>query len=275
MINMTIDKVDCADSYKSAICSLSVVIPKLVWLMLFLTFSLVLSGCGGGHDRDFYVRVTVDATFNGRPVSGSSVVLQPWIHSAPRGYTQGEAVSIELGGEKKIYMPLADRGGQKRVYVAAISKTFQYIYSPDGKRLPREEKLKRLFEIPYGTKAKWPYKWEKKKPDVRGKYTNYPLLVGFSDEEVPCSNFIVETERADRVFGGTFRFKGVTLERMPPDTPLTTGLIKNLPWLEESHPVWAGGSVKGFCGLGGDEYLDNPKRVKKLNRRHFKFSLGR
>ena len=249
---------------------------KVLCAALSLLSLIVLTACSGGKpSKDFYVRVTVEATYNGRPVSGSGVILQSFVSSGPRAYTQGEAVAIELGGGKKIYMPLADRGGQKRVYVAAISKTFQYIYSPDGKRLPREEKLKRLFEIPYGTKAKWPYKWEKKQPDVRGKYTNYPLLVGFSDEEVPCSNFIVETERADRVFGGTFKFKGVTLERVPPDTPLTTGLIENLPWLEGSHPVWAGGSVKGFCGLGGDEYLDNPKRVKKLNRRHFKFSLGR
>ena len=270
-----INTMDLTKPRSVEVCSLSAAIPKFVRLMLFLICSFVMSGCSAGHDRDFYVRVTVEATYNGRPVSGSSVILQPWFHSAPRGYTQGEAVSIDLGGGKKVYMVHVSRQ-YRRLYAPAIWRGFHHIHNPEGKKRPREEEEKALLGIPYGTKVQWHYN---KVVKGRGR-GEYPLLVGFKDVNNPGSVFMVETESPARIFGGTFRLKGIYFERVPPDTPLTSKLYDELPWTDRNNSHWSryrasGGVGSNLCEDPNTKYLKDAKLCERLRRSHFKFSLER
>ena len=61
---------------------------KVLCAALSLLSLIVLTACSGGKpSKDFYLRVTVDATYNGKAVGGSSVIKQTLINSAPRGNT--------------------------------------------------------------------------------------------------------------------------------------------------------------------------------------------
>ena len=238
---------------------------KILCVTLGLFFLVLLTACGTGSSKDFYVRVTVDATYNGRPVSGSAVILQPFIHSNPGGKTRGEAVSIDLGNGKNVYMPLGHRMGG-RMYASAIAIAFRHIYNPSLKKQPLEEKEKALFEVPYGTKVQWHYKWTKKRPDARGRYYLYPLLVAFEDTDDPSSVFLVETERRDRIFGKAFEFKAIYLERVKEDTPLTLKIHDELPWTDRDHPHWveyqqSGGWGSRLCDDPTTKYLHEAKFV--------------
>ena len=80
---------------------------KVLCAALSLLSLIVLTACSGGKpSKDFYVRVTVDATYNGKAVGGSAVIKQTLINSAPRGNTRGEAVSMNLGNGKHIFTSL-------------------------------------------------------------------------------------------------------------------------------------------------------------------------
>ena len=183
---------------------------KFLCVVFGLLLLIVLTACGVGKpSKDFYVRVTVDATYNGKAVGGSSVIKQTLINSAPRGNTRGEAVSMNLGNGKYIFMPMVQRSGMGNVYIGAIMKSFGQAANPERKRIEWEVYRDLILKLPYGTKVQWDYKWKAKRPDVRGKYTGYPLLLGFKDLTDPCSNFLVETEGATRVLGGRFKLHAI------------------------------------------------------------------
>ena len=163
---------------------------KVLCAALSLLSLIVLTACSGGKpSKDFYVRVTVDATYNGKAVGGSAVIKQTLINSAPRGNTRGEAVSIDLGGGKYIFMPMVQRPAQGNLYMGAIMKSFGQAANPDRKRIEWEVYRDLILKLPYGTKVQWDYKWKKKQPDVRGKYTGYPLFVGFKNMKKPETVF--------------------------------------------------------------------------------------
>ena len=247
---------------------------KVLCAALSLLSLIVLTACSGGKpSKDFYVRVTVDATYNGKAVGGSSVIKQTLINSAPRGNTRGEAVSMNLGNGKHIFMPMVQRSGMGNVYIGAIMKSFGQAANPERKRIEWEVYRDLILKLPYGTKVQWDYKWKAKRPDVRGKYTGYPLLLGFKDLTDPCSNFLVETEGATRVLGGRFKLHAIYLERVSPDTPLTKGLNQVLPWVDAGHSTWSDNLGQAFC-LDGNSNIKNPTRVKNIRIRHFKSFFG-
>ena len=247
---------------------------KVLCAVLSLLSLIVLTACGVGKpSKDFYLRVTVDATYNGKAVGGSSVIKQTLINSAPRGNTRGEAVSINLGGGKHIFMPMVQRPAQGNLYMGAIMKSFGQAANPERKRIEWEVYRDLILKLPYGTKVQWDYKWKKKQPDVRGKYTGYPLLLSFKDLTDPCSNFLVETEGATRVLGGRFKLHAIYLERVSPDTPLTKGVNQVLPWVDAGHSTWSDNLGQAFC-LDGNSNIKNPTRVKNIRIRHFKSFFG-
>jgi len=248
-------------------------------IMLGLLCLVLLTACGVAKpNEDFYVRVTVEATYDGRVVSGSSVIKQPYYKYAPSGGVHGEAVSIDLGGGKRVYMTLGHRQFG-RMYASAIAIAFRHIYNPPLKKQPLEEKGKALLEVPYGTKVQWHYKWTKKRPDVRGKYYLYPLLVAFENMDDPASVFLVETERRQRVFGKAFEFKAIYLERVSPDTPLTRKIRNELPWTDRDHLHWpqfhaSGGRGNYLCHNPNTKYLDEAEFCERLTRSSFQNGRG-
>ena len=247
---------------------------KCLCVALGLLCLAFLTACGVGKpSKDFYLRVTVEATYNGKAVSGSSVINQPWYHSAPRGYTQGEALSIDLGGNKKVYMVHVGRE-YRRLYAPAIFIAFHPIHNPEGKKRPREEEEKALLGIPYGTKVQWHYNRAIK---GRGR-GQYPLLVGFKDVNDPGSVFMVKTEAPARIFGGTFKMKSIHFERVSPDTPLTRQIHDELPWTDGNHPHWKsyiadGGWGSTLCTDPKTKSLSEAKLCERLRRSNFEFIL--
>jgi len=242
----------------------------LVWVWVCALF---LAGCGSSQDdKDFYVRVTVEATYDGKPVSGSAVIMQPLILLPPEGNTVGEAISIDLGGGKNVYLPLGEREKLTRIFYPAINESFQPIINPQKQAMKSDKKKAALLKLPFGTKAQWQYK--RNRPSSLGKYAFYPLIVGFKDKSIPSSAFMVDTEGASRLFGKTFKFKGLYLERVSPDTPLTKTLHTQLPWVDPAHKYW---SSRRQDGIYNDSIEHFPKGLQykkaslkqKLRRSHF------
>ena len=253
---------------------------KFLCVVFGLLLLIVLTACGVGKpSKDFYVRVTVDATYNGKAVGGSSVIKQTLINSAPRGNTRGEAVSMNLGNGKHIFMPMVQRSGMGNVYIGAIMKSFGQAANPERKRIEWEVYRDLILKLPYGTKVQWDYKWKKKQPDVRGKYTGYPLFVGFKNMKKPETVFLVETEMATRVYGERFKLNAIYLEKVSPDTPLTNSIVQLLPWADSEHEYW---KRRLQQGEGGDNLKYFPHSVRqsdaslaqRLRRAYFSRGMG-
>ena len=208
-------------------------------IFFIFLIGFVLAGCGisDQSSKNFYIKVDVEATYGGKPVSGSAVLMQPMIGSS-QGFTRGEAISIDLGNGKSAYMLLVDRQNLTRIYAGAIVRSFEPIYNPENSRMKTEKREELLFKIPVGTRAEWKYKKTGFNPG--GEYSGYPLLVAFEDKNDPTSVFLVETEKSTRLFNKTFKLNKIYVERVAASNPLTEVIENELPWVNPRHPHWDG-----------------------------------
>ena len=247
---------------------------KILCVAFGLLSLALLTACGGKGDKNFYLRVTVDATYNGQPVSGSSVILQPLFLLPPEGRTVGEALTIDLGGGKHLYMPLVERSKFNPMYYSVIWNAYGPTVNPEGKKVSTTEIEALLSKLPVGTKAQWNYS-SKRRFRSKLKYAGYPMFIGFTNELNPETAFLIETESPSTVFHRQFELKGIYFERVSPDTPLTKTLHTQLPWVESTHKHWSGRSSEDsrfpytFKHLPKGEISRNASLTQRLRRRHF------
>jgi len=242
----------------------------LVWVWICALF---LAGCGGSQDsKNFHLRVTVEGTYNGAPVSGSAVVMQPLILMPPEGNTVGEAISIDLGNDKYVYLTLGGREQLRRIFYPAVLESFEPITNPKKQKMKSDKKKAALLKLPIGTKAQWQYK--RNRPASLGEYAFYPLVVGFKDQSNPASAFLVDTEGPTKLFGKTFEFDGINLERVSFKTPLTRTLHMQLPWVDPAHKYWSSHRQGGRYNDSVEHFPEDLRYKKaslrqKLRRVHF------
>ena len=227
-------------------------------LTLVVMTALLFVGCGIFEDqKDFTIKSTITATYDGKPIKGSAVLFQR-LESSSRNYTRGEATVLELGNGKRAYLLLVDRD-ITHVYSRAIYNA----YGPEkwnfSKPVPPGT-VENILAIPAGRRAVYDYKhWANR---AGARYYGHPLLVAFEDEFDPTSVFLVETERPTNLFGKRFVFNEWSIERMANNTPLTKIIEDYLPWANRKHSYWAG---KSF------DYLETPHRemlAKDAKLRH-------
>jgi len=247
---------------------------KNLCVALGLLCLALLTACGSKGDKNFYLRVTVDATYNGQPVSGSSVILQPLILLPPEGRTVGEAISIDLGDSKHLYMPLVERSKFNPMFYGALWNAFNSSVNPKEKKLSTTELETLLSKLPIGAKTQWHYNSSERTSSKR-EHALYPLLIGFKNKLNPETAFLVETESPSTVFRKRFELKGIYFERVSPDTPLTKALHTQLPWVESTHKHWSGRSSEDsrfpytFKHLPKGKISRNASLTQRLRLRHF------
>lgn len=218
---------------------------KLLFISTILIILIVLAGCSpsSSDSKDFYLNVTVKGTYNGKPVEGTSVIYQRIVVSQS-SHTRGEAVRVDLGNGNSVYLSLLDRN-LKRFYIQAIFKTFgPYTHGMKARDLPENTEAL-VAETPMGTQKKFEYtQWKFKGSPHKG----YPLLLAFKDKNDPSSVFMVDTERPVQIFGGTFKFEGIYLERIARPKVVSFTLEEGLPWVNPNHQHWDDYRAKGHVG---------------------------
>jgi len=231
-------------------------------LTLMVMAALLMTGCGVVADKkDFTIRSTITASYDGKPIEGSAVLFQR-LENSSRNYTRGEATVLELGNEKRAYLLLVDRN-VKHVYSRAIYTAYGPEKREPKKAVPQSE-IDKTFATPVGTLAAYNYKeWANR---AGKRYNAHPLLIAFKDETDPTSVFIVETEKPTVLFGKRLVFNEWSIERVANNTPLTKKVENYLPWANRNHPYWAG---KSF------DYLETPHRKMLARDALLKHRLAR
>lgn len=160
-------------------------------------------------------RMTVNVEVDGEMRSGSSVIEvrvteQPAIIINPISTrTEGEAVFVDLGGQRSLVALLASGD-------YALDQEFPNYVVP---LLFRSETNGRLASIPS----------LRGKRELGGKDLPTPTLVTFSDANNSATLKVVRPEQLERAFGSNVHWRGVVIE-MTTD-PVTHGLEARLPFL--------------------------------------------
>lgn len=232
-------------------------------VILMVIAALLFVGCGIFEDqKDFTIRSTITATYDGKPIEGSAVLFQR-LENSSRNYTRGEATVLDLGNGKRAYLLLVDRNFT-HVYSRAIYNAFGPAKWDYRKPVPPGT-IENTLAIPAGTRAVYDYRHWANRAGFR--YYGHPLLVAFEDESDPTSVFLVETENPTTLFGKRFVFGEWSIERVANNTPQTKSIENYLPWANRSHPYWAGKSIQLVSSPRGAPL--NKKIKNRVTRRDF------
>jgi len=187
----------------------------------------------------YKLSITVDA--NGRPLSGSTVydvtyVWDPHIlpeQASLRKRVTGEALFLDLGGERDLVVALTARGsGRPSKPGGPNIKTGQI------ERLTSALSVAELPTFAFNLRlATWKTFWDIHAAWRKGKVevpaAGLPTTVTFTDLADPKSVKLVDPTNLAATFGPGYRITRATIEVT--DEPLTTGIEKRLPWLVELH----------------------------------------
>ncbi len=195
------------------------------------------------------MKVTLEFIVDGKPVTGSGVVeasiskRAEWISFSTGSLTwKGEAIAIDLPGRGTVFavmgfhLPLG--GGRERVGghpASMLLSAFKIQGGPSGLSQADINAIWRLS----GTAEIPPRDW--------------PILIRFADSRNPMSAQGIEPDILEPMVGAKIHLKRVLLAIVT--EPLTNGIIKRLPWLDQfptSNPLFTGrlGVRAGDLGLG-------------------------
>jgi len=234
---------------------------RAISLGLIMLSVLLLAGCGGVDEKNFTIKSTITATYDGKAVQGSAILFQR-LENNSRILTRGEATVLELGNGKRAYLLLVDRNF-KLIYPRVIYNAFGPPKWNYRKAVPPGT-IESILATPAGTYAIYDYKhWANR---AGSRYYGHPLLVAFGDESDPTSIFLIETEEATQLFGQQFVFGEWSIERMANSTPLTKSIEGYLPWVNRKYSYWVG---KSF------DYLETPHRTMSANKAKLKHNVTR
>lgn len=214
--------------------------------------ALLLTACGLGSDptSDYRYLLTVEVDTPEGLKTGSSVieVRQSMGRSADTGFGEiimrrvyGEAVSVDLPGRRKLFALLrsedqADWAGSVMQYVApkveseSLNEKFDNMRMIEGEReLPRH--------------------WH---PSAGGlRLSAYPMLVTFGDLFDPTSVAELDSDDLADTFGEGVSLKRITVQMT--DDPVTTGIVKQLEWLDNHRRQHLDGTSTAFEDMTTDD----------------------
>lgn len=242
-------------------------------LVIAAILAVLLFGCGGttSGNKDFRYKLTVKALYNGKTVEGSAIYKRRLSRSRT-AYPIGEAVIIDLGNNKRVYLPMVDRmyrNYHKAIFRAALEPTF----NPEGTSTDYSAYANKLMALPVGTLREYEYH------GMRGQshtpLTGFPMMVMFKNESDPASVILVDTEKPQNLFGGKFEFKSLEIEIVSKNTPVTNKILEFLPWLDEKHEYWRKQREDGYVGqslqpIKADLSASDATFAQKLRRRYFR-----
>ncbi len=202
------------------------------------------------------MRVTLEFVVDGKPVSASGVVEATinkrweWLSLSTAGAGwRGEAIPIELADHGILFavfayaLPLDQRGKQR---VGGHPATMLVAAFNPLKRRTNRGSLGGLTQSHIN--KIW---WLAGTAEVPNE--EWPILIRFANISDPNSAHGIEPDNLESVLGPNIRLNRVYLTIVA--EPLTSGIIKRLPWLDQfptSNPLFTGrlGVRAGDLGLG-------------------------
>ena len=189
----------------------------------------MLGACGNSAEVRY--KVTVEVDDRGTTRSGSSVMsfklFKPDVAlvSPYNAEFRGEAVAVDLGNGQVLFALLKDEKGNLGTVQMWPEKVFDDLGSGSERirnirRIASNEGLVR--EVPRFFPAI---------SDSREPFVNYPLLVRFRDLSRPESIEAVDPDALDKAFGPGVKLRQISVQVT--DEPVTDGITKRLPWLED------------------------------------------
>ncbi|MBX7526635.1 hypothetical protein [Qipengyuania vesicularis] len=195
---------------------------------------LASTGCSSNeHPPTYRYRLTVEVDTPEGLKTGSSVIEVEQrlgraggspAHSAIRRRARGEAVAIELPGDRTLFALLRseDSADWAAYVVQAVSPTIR------GE--PWEEQFDNMLQL-RGERIVPRYF----KRMVRGRSSGYPLLVTFTDLDEPSSLQLVDPDDLATTFGEDTSISRVTVQMT--EDPVTTGIEQRLRWLPKVYEL--------------------------------------
>ena len=193
-----------------------------------LGLAMVLGACGGPAEVRY--KVTVEVDDNGAARSGSSVwsfrLSKPTLALASPydAKFRGEAVAVDLGGDKLLFALLVDEEGNSSTGIMWPEHLFKDLSSGS-------ERVRNIRDI--ASHVGLSRELQRFRPAIsssRKPMVQYPLLVRFRDLDRPDSLEAVAPDALDQAFGPGVKLKQISVQIT--DEQVTTGIKKRLPWLE-------------------------------------------
>jgi hypothetical protein len=190
---------------------------------------MILGACG--NTAEVRYKVTVEVDDNGTDRSGSSVMSfrlsKPTVALAHPydGEFKGEAVAVDLGNRQVLFALLVDEDGGMGTVAMWPETVFEHLTSGS-------ERIRNLRQIASneGLARELP-RFGPTISDSRKPFVQYPLLVRFRDLDQPDSLEAVAPDALDKAFGAGVKLKRIMVQIT--DEPVTGGIEKRLPWLED------------------------------------------
>lgn len=241
-------------------------------IAVILLVSILIAACSPGkkQNQEVHYMLTAKATYGGKAVEGSAVYARK-IALGRAGAPRGEAIVIELGKNRRVYMIILDRR-YKNYHGGIMNASWEPIFNPSNRKISFESYAGSIRGLPVGTERKYDYH-KASRPHL--EMEGYPMLVAFRDESKPESVFFVDTEEPQILFKRKFKFEEISIKKVSNDTPVTNEILNYLPWLKPGHDLWVqrakdgafGASLQGKYGTGKGEKTTT--FAQKLDRSDF------
>jgi hypothetical protein len=189
----------------------------------------MLGACG--NTAEVRYKVTVEVDDMGTHRSGTSVwsfkLSEPTVALASPydAEFKGEAVAVDLGNRQVLFALLKDENGGLGTVQLWPEHLFKDLTSGS-------ERIRNIRQTASneGVSRELP-RFRPAISHSREPFVNYPLLVRFRALDRPDSVEAVPPDALDKAFGAGVKLKRISVQIT--DEPVTDGIKKRLPWLEE------------------------------------------
>ena len=224
---------------------------------------MILGACSNSAEVRY--KVTVEVDDNGTPRAGSSVMSfalsKPTVAlvSPYNAEFRGEAVAVDLGNGRTLFALLVDEKGDGGGIQMLPERLFKDL-SSGSERVRNIKDIASNEGLVRDVPRFWPAISDSREPMVQ-----YPLLVRFRSPDQPESIEAVAPDALDLAFGPGVRLKRITAEIT--DAPVSDGIKRRLPWLEEV------GRVRGTLIPNPPRFLKDTTPIQRVNPSDFTTEL--
>ena len=184
-----------------------------------------------GNSAEVRYKVTVEVDDNSTHRSGSSVLsfklIKPTVAlvSPYDAEFKGEAVAVDLGNQQVLFALLIDEKGD----TGTVQMWPEHLFEDLGSGSERIRHIRHIASNE-GLSRELP-RFRPAISHSREPFVNYPLLVRFGALDRPDSVEAVPPDALDKAFGAGVKLKRISVQIT--DEPVTDGIKKRLPWLED------------------------------------------
>ena len=224
---------------------------------------MILGACSNSAEVRY--KVTVEVDDNGTQRAGSSVMSfalgKPTVAlvSPYNAKFRGEAVAVDLGNGRTLFALLVDEQGDGGGIQMLPERLFKDL-SSGSERVRNIKDIASNEGLVRDVPRFWPAISDSREPMVQ-----YPLLVRFRSPDQPESIEAVAPDALDLAFGPGVRLKRITAEIT--DAPVSDGIKRRLPWLEEV------GRVRGTLIPNPPRFLKDTTPIQRVNPSDFTTEL--